>query len=124
MSGEDTDLAEHEYAVARVEEIPEGEVRRVEANGRKLAVVNVEGEYFAISDSCPHKGARFSLVGTETVGGDGTLGEIDIDDCTIKCPYHYWEFDLETGDSVAGLKKRVPTFETSVVDGEIRVKLR
>ena len=115
---------DHEYAVASVDEVPEGTVRRVDANGRALAVVNAGGEFFAVSDACPHKGARFSIVGTELLGEEGTIGEIDDEECTIKCPYHYWEFDLASGNSVAGLKKRVPTFETRVEDGEIRVRLR
>lgn len=124
MSEGETELDDHEYAVASVEEVPVGTVKRVDANGRALAVVNADGEFFAISDACPHKGARFSIVGEPTVGGDWTLGELDEEECSIKCPYHFWEFDLETGHSVAGLKKRVPTFETSVVDGEVRVRLR
>lgn len=115
---------EHEYAVASVEDVPEGTVHRVDVNGRKLAVVNAGGEFFAVSDACPHKGARFSIVGTEMFGEEGTLGEIDPEECTIKCPFHYWEFDMESGDAVAGVKKRVPTFETRIVDGEIRVRLR
>jgi nitrite reductase/ring-hydroxylating ferredoxin subunit len=124
MSGSKADLGDHEYVVGTVEEVPPGTVRRVDVDGRKLAIVNAGGEYYAISDACPHKGARFSLVGTEYVVGEGTHGELDAEELTIKCPYHYWEFDLETGDVIGTQKKRVPTFETRVVDGEIRVKLR
>lgn len=123
MSG--GEMADHEYAVAAADEIPPGTARRVEVEGRALAVVNLDGRFYALADACPHKEARFSLLGTEHVTGGGTHGELDAEECTIKCPYHYWEFDLESGDGVAPTnRKRVPTFETRVKDGEVRVRLR
>lgn len=124
MSEGDPAAAEHAYAVASVEDVPEGAARRVEVEGRALALVHLDGEFYALSDACPHKEARFSMVGTRTVVGEGTHGELDPEECTVKCPYHYWEFDLETGDAVSGSKKRVPTFETTVADGQVWVRLR
>lgn len=117
-------MAKEEYAVATVDDIPPGKVKRVDVEGRALALFNVDGEFFALSDRCPHKGAFFSLIGQEAFGGCGTMGEINEEESTIRCPFHFWEFDLTTGESVAGFNERVPTFETSVVDGKVRVRLR
>lgn len=117
-------MSDRERVVAAVDDFEEGEVRRVEVNGRGVAVARVGDEFHAVSDACPHKGARFSLVGDDARGDGGTLGELDADACTIKCPYHYWEFDLRTGDVAGSSKKRVPTFETTVSDGDVSVRLR
>ena len=70
----------------RVGEVPEGEARRVEVQGREIAIVNLGDEGFrAIDAVCSH--AHFYL----------DEGEVDVEDRTIECPRHGSTFDLETG---------------------------
>ncbi|AJF62091.1 Dioxygenase, ferredoxin subunit [archaeon GW2011_AR15] len=55
-------------------------------NGNRVAVFNVNGEFFAIDSRCPHHGIDLA--------GGYLNGKI------VTCPGHGWEFDLETGENV------------------------
>jgi nitrite reductase/ring-hydroxylating ferredoxin subunit len=89
------------HVVAKVAELPPGSRRLVTIRGREVVVFNVEGEYFALLDRCPHQGGSLSrgkLTGLVEAGEPGQVrysrrGEI------IRCPWHGWEYDLRTGKS-------------------------
>lgn len=83
--------------IAQVSEIPPGEGRPFEVNGKPIAVFNVDGKFHAIGNTCPHRG--------------GSLGDGFLQGKTVTCPMHSWEFDVETGDCVspgAGCVKTYP----------------
>jgi nitrite reductase/ring-hydroxylating ferredoxin subunit len=44
--------------VARVDEIPQGQAKVVTCNQKAIAVFNVNGTFYAISNLCPHEGGR------------------------------------------------------------------
>lgn len=71
--------------VGPAEEIPPGSSKLVDVDGVAVAVFNVDGEFFAIADRCPHKGNSLSC------------GELD--GRRIVCPGHGWDFDLATGET-------------------------
>jgi nitrite reductase/ring-hydroxylating ferredoxin subunit len=89
------------HVVAAVEEIPPGSHKVIEVDGREIGVFNVDGEYFAVLNRCPHQGGplcegRQAGFLTSPAPGDYRLsrpGEV------IRCPWHGWEFDLRTGQS-------------------------
>jgi 3-phenylpropionate/trans-cinnamate dioxygenase ferredoxin subunit len=108
------------HVVARASEIPPGARKLVRLNGRGVVVFNVKGEFFALSDQCPHKGA--SLSGGKMTGlvesdgpGDYTYtraGEI------VRCPWHGWEFDVRTGRSYCDPRRmRLMQFNVTVEPG-------
>ena len=69
--------------VARASEVPPGSMKRVEVAGRAVALANVDGEFYAIDDTCSHEEASLS---------EGTLtGEV------IACPKHGARFTAKTG---------------------------
>ena len=72
--------------VAAAGEVAPGEGRVVEANGRSVALFNVEGRYYAIDNVCPHRG--------------GPLGEGDLEGAVVSCPWHAWRWDVKTGANV------------------------
>jgi 3-phenylpropionate/trans-cinnamate dioxygenase ferredoxin subunit len=72
--------------IAKKDDIPAGEVRVYNVNGKELAVAHVDGEFYAIDDVCTHDG--------------GPLGEGYIEDCQIECPRHGARFDLKTGKAM------------------------
>jgi nitrite reductase/ring-hydroxylating ferredoxin subunit len=89
------------HIVATVDEIPPGQRRLVNVNGRDIGIFNLGGEYFAVSNRCPHEGASLCkgrVVGLVEASVPGAYrysrrGEF------IRCPWHGWEFDLRTGKS-------------------------
>ena len=66
--------------------VPPGTVQRVDIDGRPLAVVNVQGAFHVIEDTCTHE--DYSL----------SEGEVWEDLCEIECPKHSSCFNLETGE--------------------------
>jgi 3-phenylpropionate/trans-cinnamate dioxygenase ferredoxin subunit len=89
------------HVVARAEELPPGTRKRCMIDGRAVLVLNIKGELFALSDTCPHRGASLSggiLTGLVVADAPGEYhyarqGEI------LRCPWHAWEFDVRTGRS-------------------------
>ncbi|HEX3326835.1 MAG TPA: Rieske 2Fe-2S domain-containing protein [Actinomycetota bacterium] len=76
--------------------------RVIEAEGRRVAVLSVGERFFALRDRCPHKGASLC---EGTVGGTFLPSApqeylYGMDNSVIRCPWHGWEFDLETGRSL------------------------
>lgn len=69
--------------MAKAADIPAGTVRHVRAGERWYALANVDGEFYAVDNNCPHNGgslAKGRLVGRE-----------------IECPLHQWRWDLKSG---------------------------
>jgi len=119
------------HIVATVDEIPPGQRRLVNVNGRDIGIFNVDGEYFAVSNRCPHEGASLCkgrIVGLVEAAEPGAYqysrrGEL------IRCPWHGWEFDLRTGKSWCEPDRtKVRRFDLkiesggSLVEGELRAE--
>ena len=89
------------YIVATVAEIPPGSRKIVEISGRSIGVFNIEGDFYALRNRCPHQGGplcqgKFTGLIQSTKPGQydySRPGEI------IRCPWHGWEFDVQTGQS-------------------------
>ena len=92
-----------EYVVAKTTDIPSRSAIAVQAGRREIAVFNIEGEYFAISNSCPHKGA--------------SLCDGPIEGKMVRCPWHHWNWRLEDGKLETDPRQGLRTFEV-VVDGD------
>ena len=110
------------YVVA-ADEISDGERAIIEVKGRDIAVFNLEGQYRAVGDHCPHMGgpcAEGLVSGTFIADEDGELA-YDEDKKIISCPWHGWEFDIETGDHLAGTKKRLLTYDVVQHEGDLYV---
>jgi 3-phenylpropionate/trans-cinnamate dioxygenase ferredoxin subunit len=99
--------------VCALSDLPEGEMRLIEAEGRKIGVFrDREGELYAIEDRCSHD--------------DGPLaeGEFDPDACTVECPRHGSLFDLRTGrPKTLPAFQPVETFVARAEDGEVKLEL-
>ena len=100
-------------SVCPAAELGEGEMRLVEAEGRKIGVFRCGGgELYAIEDRCSHD--------------DGPLaeGEFDLDACTVECPRHGSLFDIRSGrPKTLPAYQPVETFEVREEDGEIKLEV-
>ena len=74
--------------VADVDELPPGRVKTVTAGTHSMALTNIDGEFTAMDNRCPHQGGPL---------GEGSI-EVDNDGrCMLRCPWHGWDFDPKTG---------------------------
>lgn len=89
------------HVVAPVAEIPPGQRKVVEAAGRRIVVFNLDGEFFALLDRCPHQGGPLSgglLCGLTRSSEPGSY-DVSRAGEFLRCPWHQWEFDIRTGRS-------------------------
>src|SRR5713226_50082 len=82
--------------VAERFEIQPGKSKVVDLLGQSIAIFNVEGQFCATDNSCPHQG--------------GPLGEGALEEDVITCPWHAWRYNVRTGCAV--LTQKVRTFDT------------
>ena len=108
------------HVVAPITDIPPGGRKLVEVNGRAVVVFNLDGEFFALNNRCPHrggslcKGVTTSLVQSSEPGEYRTSRKGEI----IRCPWHSWEFDIRTGQSWCDPGKvKTRRYEVSVETG-------
>ena len=96
--------------VAQAGDVPEGKAKVVVAQGQRLALSNVGGNYFAVQDLCTHD--------------NGPLGEGELVGDLIECPRHGARFNVKTGQAVT-LPAILPvrTFPVRVMGNEIQVQI-
>jgi nitrite reductase/ring-hydroxylating ferredoxin subunit len=70
--------------VARTADLGPGQGKLVQVNGKRIALFNAGGRYYAIDDTCPHRG--------------GPLSEGEVEGTAVVCPWHGAIFDLATGE--------------------------
>lgn len=74
------------FQIARIREILPGQSKVIPVQGREIVVFNDGGTFYAVKNSCPHRGIPLDR---------GT-----VDAAVLTCPGHSWQFDLRTGDAL------------------------
>ena len=109
------------HVVAPAASIPPNTRKLFEVAGRSIGIFNVGGAFYALRNRCPHQGAALCEGPTGSFissSGPGNYvlsrpGEM------LRCPWHGWEFDLRTGQSLFDPQGvRVKRYEVEVVPGE------
>src|SRR5215204_2561138 len=116
-----------EFVVGPVTEFPPGTHRVLKLGRVEVGVFNVNGEFHALPNVCPH---QFGPLCAGTVNGTMVCnaktewkhawlhsGEI------LTCPWHGIEFNLTTGVSLASPKLRVRRYPVTVEDGQVKITL-
>lgn len=98
------------FKVAEVSELPEGRTKTVTAMGKSFAITHFEGEFAALDNHCPHQG--------------GPLGEGQIEEGWLRCPWHGYEYHPCTGKPPEGLDDNVPTYPIKVENDSIFIGLQ
>lgn len=96
--------------VANKDEVKEGEMKIVDAEGEQVVLVRVKDKLHAFTNTCTHE--------------SGPLGEGALNDNVVTCPWHQAQFDVTTG-KVLGLpaEKDMDTFEVKEEGNDILVKI-
>ncbi len=72
--------------VADTRESPVGAMKLVTVDGHRVVIANVDGQFFAFSNTCTHD--------------EGPLVEGELHGTTVTCPWHFSQFDVKTGEVV------------------------
>ena len=90
--------------------------------GREVGVVAVAGELRGVRNRCPHHGGPLCLgaVQPRVTGARRyeTAGEV-----VLRCPWHGWEFELETGVCLDDPALRVAVYPAKAEGGRVFVEL-
>lgn len=111
-------IDEQELASARegfldacaVDSIPENRAVVVSVGGERVAIFKFDKKICAISNVCRHQ--------------NGPLGEGQIIEGCVTCPWHGYQYLPETGASPPPFTEKVSTFRTSVVNGRVWIDPR
>jgi len=95
--------------VAETNELNPGQCKVVEVQGKTLALFNVGGTFYVLDNTCLHRG--------------GPLGEGDLDDRVVTCPWHGWRYDVTSGANVNNPAVKVACFPVKVEGSSVFVEV-
>ena len=93
----------------RIDEVPPGTIREFQVNGRTVALANVNGAFYAIDNTCLHRG--------------GPLGQGVLEGNTVTCPWHGWEYEVTTGKVTQNPEVGVSSYAVEVRGEDIFVDI-
>lgn len=77
------------------------------AGGERVALIRHEGGVSAVSNVCAHQG--------------GPLGEGEVIDGCLTCPWHGYQYLPDKGQSPPPFTEKIPTYDVRIVKGRVRV---
>jgi len=106
-------------------DLAHGERRIVEVAEKAIGIFNVNGEYYALHNRCPHMGGNLCegpVTGT-TLPTDqhefnyGRGGEI------LRCGWHGWEFEIASGICLVDKRIRARIYLVTVENGDVIIHI-
>ena len=95
--------------VASKNDLKPGEGKVVNVNETEVALYNVDGEFFAINNTCLHRG--------------GPLGEGFLEGDVVTCPWHGWRYNVKTGANAMLPTTKVANYQVKVEGDDVMVAL-
>lgn len=96
-------------SVAKRADLEAGTSRVIEVNGKTIALFNVDGTFYAIDNTCLHRG--------------GPLGEGFLSGCIVTCPWHGWEYDVATGKNLMNPVLAVACYPVRIEADDIHIEV-
>ena len=91
------------------DEVDDEDVMRFDHGGKTYAIYNLDGRFYATDGYCTHEKQH--------------LAEGFVMDGLIECPLHMGQFDIETGDAVAGpVCINLATYEVKLEGGKVYLR--
>ena len=95
--------------VGRAEDLAEGQAMLAQVDGQRIALFHVGERYYALEASCPHEGGPLA---------DGTIEAL-----RIICPWHGYDFHLNTGECGLDPGLRALTYPVKIQDGDLLIEM-
>lgn len=118
------------YIVPEAKDLQPGQKVLVRVQGREIGIFNVAGRLHAVRNACADQsgplcqGDIFGRIDSE-ITSDRRIREVLRNDRpVIACPWHAWEYDLETGECLWNPRYRVRVYPVAVApDGTVTVTM-
>ena len=94
---------------ARKDEVPPGTIREFQVDGIALAIANVDGKFYAIDNTCLHRG--------------GPLGQGQLAGRVVTCPWHNWQYDVTSGKMAENPAVGVACFKVQVQGDDLWIEV-
>ncbi len=94
---------------AKKQDIEEGRGIVADVNGTPVAIFNLGGSFYAIHNTCLHRG--------------GPLGEGECEGTVVTCPWHGWQYDVTTGCAPDNPNVKVAKFNVKLEGDEVFVEI-
>jgi len=94
---------------AKIGDVAPGTIHEIAVAGKAVALANVGGKYYAINNSCLHRG--------------GPLGQGPLEGTIVTCPWHGWEYDVTTGKIKQNPSAGVDCYSVEVRGEEVFVDI-
>lgn len=95
--------------IAKTSDVPKGSSKTIDLDNKSVALFNIDGIFYATDNTCPHMG--------------GPLGDGFIEGTVTTCPWHGWQFDVETGLCVADADTKVSTYPVTVEGDDVLISI-
>ncbi|HLC43042.1 MAG TPA: Rieske 2Fe-2S domain-containing protein [Methylomirabilota bacterium] len=95
--------------VGETSDLAPGQGKVVEAEGKTIGLFNVDGTFYALDNTCVHRG--------------GPLGEGELDGKSVICPWHGWYYDVTDGTNVANPTIKVACYPVKVEGTAVFVEI-
>ena len=97
------------FKAAKQQDIEEGKGIVTDCQGKPVAIFKVGGEFYAIQNTCPHRG--------------GPLGEGECEGTVVTCPWHGWRIDVSSGICADNPNIRVPRYQVKLENDDVWVEI-
>jgi len=94
---------------AKQQDIPVGTGIVSECAGKPIAIFNVDGTFYAVQNTCPHRG--------------GPLGEGELQGRIVTCPWHAFEYDVTTGLNVDNPNLKLACYPVTLEGDDVLVEV-
>ena len=116
------------YVVGRLDEFTDGSRKVISCDGTEVGVFKVDGELVAWHNQCAHlqgpvcQGRIYSRV-EEPLDHNGHTRMLQYNDKEkhIVCPWHSWEYKIETGECAGNPRIKLQRFNVTERDGSVYV---
>ena len=96
--------------VATTDELEDQQAKLVEVEGQKIALFRVSEAFYALSDTCTHRG--------------GPLSEGELEGAEVTCPWHGAKFDIRTGAVLGPPAPRgVKSYPARVTGSDVEIEV-
>jgi len=119
-------MAKKEIFVSDSAQLNDGERKIVPVDHTEVGVYRFHGKHYAYENLCHHQGgpACEGLLMPkveQVIAPDRTYERrsFNYNEWHIVCPWHAWEYDLETGEYVVNRKIRLRKYDVAEKDGKI-----